>query len=185
MKVAIVIGHGPNKDKGAVNIENGKIVATELDYNRELASLIKVNLHSGVEGVIVNRVIERLQPVKETNATGAKLAIELHLNSYDEDRDGEGDASGTEMIVSGSQKGREFAQYLQKAAVTVLGLPDRGIKLPQGGGRGKRWLTETNMPAVIVESFFIDNDHDLLVGCNKKNALAKAYADAIVTAISR
>lgn len=169
-KVAIVIGHGPNIDRGAINEASG---TTELDWNTDLANRIKMRLSGRIEGVIVHRVVERLQPVQQTNATGANAAVELHLNSFN------GEVSGTEMIAV-STRGRAFAGLLQAAAVRVLGLPNRGVKPPQAGGRGARWLKETDMPAVIVESFFIDNNHDLFVGNQKKDQLAQAYADAMV-----
>lgn len=172
-RVAIVIGHGPRIDEGAENKDG----TTELDWNQDLAHRIlrditepSIRLH----GVVVHRVTEKLQPVTETNETRADMAIELHLNSTP-------GASGTEMIhYPGSARGMKLASLLQAAAVRVLGLPNRGIKTPQGGGRGLRWLKNTNMPAVIVESFFIDNDGDLSVGNEKKDELAKAYADALV-----
>lgn len=175
-KVAIVIGHGPRIDKGAVNRATE---TTELDWNTELASMIKTALVGRVEAVIVHRVTERLQPVTETNATKADCAIELHLNSFD------GIASGTEMIcLPSSPRANHLASLLQTAAVQTLQLPDRGVKGPQGGGRGQRWLKGTTMPAVIVESFFIDRDEDLSIGGMLKDELAQAYADAIAGFLS-
>jgi len=79
-----------------------------------------------------------------------------------------------------STKGKALATRLQSAAVGVLKLNDRGIKPPQNG-RGAALLRKTNMPAVIVESFFIDNDGDLARGNLKKDALAAAYADALLS----
>lgn len=170
-KVALVIGHGPKVDLGAVNKAARE---TELNWNTDLAQRIKDRLSGRAEGVIVKRTTERLQPVMETNATKADAAVELHLNAFN------GSASGTEMIAV-SKRGRELATLLQAAAVRVLGLPDRGVKGPQGGGRGQRWLNGTSMPAVIVESFFIDNDKDLARANAKKDDLAQGYADAIVS----
>lgn len=169
-KVVIVIGHGPKHDTGAVGRDN----VTELAWNTDLAERIKHALIAGrkLDAVIVKRVTEELQPVLETNATNANFAIELHLNSTP-------GASGTEMIhAPQSPKGIALAKALQKAAVGVLGLPDRGVK-PPWKGRGLRWLNGTKMPAVIVESFFIDNPHDLRVGNFKKQKLAEAYAEAL------
>lgn len=169
--IAIVIGHGPSRDKGATNRDG----TTELAWNRDLANLIVGAIGTRAKAVIVNRVTERLQPVLETNMTGAHAAVELHLNSFN------GVASGTEMIhAENSVEGVKLAKALQVAAVNVLRLPDRGVKPPQGGGRGKRWLVQTRMPAVIVESFFIDNAKDLARGNEVKSQLAKAYADALV-----
>lgn len=172
-RIAIVVGHGPKVDKGAEH-PNG---TNELKWNRNLAERIANHLEGRAIPIIVDRVIERLQPVTETNATQANIAIELHCNSYN------GTATGTEMIYHlGSEGGKRLATLLQKAAVKVLGLADRGIKGPQGGGRGSRWLSGTKMPAVIVESFFIDNTNDLNIANAKKEELAKAYADALFEA---
>lgn len=170
-KVAIVVGHGPKHDTGAVNKDG----TTELIWNRDLARRIQKALEGRLDAVIVNRVIEQLQPVKETNETGADMTVELHLNDS-----GTGKASGSEMIHAlGSKKGPILAGLLQQAAVDTLGLPNRGIKTPWMG-RGRRWLEGTKMPAVIVESFFIDNSDDLRRGNLKKQKLAEAYADALV-----
>lgn len=173
--IAIVIGHGPSIDKGADNPDG----TTELEWNTELAGMLKDAIGDRANAVIVHRVTERLQPVKETNATNADAAVELHLNSFN------GKASGTEMIHAvNSTRGKVLAALLQRAAVGALQLPDRGIKGPQGGGRGQRWLNGTRMPAVIVESFFVDNDGDLAIANQAKKTLAKAYADALVEFVS-
>lgn len=171
--VALVIGHGPKHDRGAVSRDKS---VNELDWNRDLVEKIQSSIKSksGLACYIVHRTIERLQPVKETNETNANIAIEFHLNSSD------GKASGIEMIhANGSKRGKLLAQALQSAAVKVLRLNDRGVKTPWQG-RGERWLKGTKMPAVIAESFFIDNDTDLTIGTTKKNELANAYADAII-----
>lgn len=169
--IAIVIGHGPSIDKGAFN-SNGM---SELQWNTGLANLIEREIGNRAKVIIVHRVTERIAPVKEVNQTKADLAIELHLNAFNSQ------ASGTEMLhwVS-SKKGALLAEKLQRAAVGVLGLPDRGLKPIKAGGRGAGFLRDTVMPAVIVESFFVDNGADLSVGTKKKDLLAKAYADALV-----
>ena len=176
-RVAIVTGHGPKIDRGAVNRATG---TTELDWNTELASMIKNAMAGRVDAVIVHRVTERLQPVTETNATKADCSIEMHLNSSENHA-----ASGSEMIcLPSSPKANHLASLLQAAAVRTLQLPDRGVKGPRRGPdgklRGHRWLKGTTMAAVIVESFFIDNDSDLAIGNSLKGNLAQAYADAIV-----
>lgn len=168
--IAIVIGHGPKIDKGAFN-SNGM---SELEWNHGFANLIERALGNRAKAVIIHRQIERVPPWKEVNAIRPDLAVELHLNAYNSQ------ASGTEMIYyPGSKKGLALAQRLQKAAVAVLGLPNRGVKTPMRG-RGMVFLERTNCPAVIIESFFIDNGADLAVGNQKKAELAQAYADVLV-----
>lgn len=168
--VALVIGHGPKKDKGAFS-QNGKV--NELEWNTLLVSIIEAELKSlGVKTFVIHRAIELVQPVKQTNATGADGAIEFHLNSFNEK------ASGTEMFYSGSGKGEMLANSLLKAATTILKLPNRGIKVRKKG-RGSPFIMNTTMPAVIAESFFIDNNFDLDRGNEVVRPLAIAYAQAI------
>jgi N-acetylmuramoyl-L-alanine amidase len=168
MKIALIPGHGPSIDQGAENKDG----TTELAWNRDLVRRIKSHLDGRAEVVVINRVRERLSPVAEINATQAQVALEFHLNASN------GKASGTEMIYI-SRAGRIIAEKLLNAAVGVLRLPNRGVKQPFAG-RGNFFLTKTRMPAVIVESFFIDNSEDLEVGNARKEELALAYALALV-----
>lgn len=171
--IAIAIGHGPKIDLGATSAD-GKV--TERDWNADLASRIAAHLSGRADARIIHRVTERVQPVAQVNATNAVCAIELHCNAYN------GVASGTEMIHHpGSKEGIRLARLLQSAAVGVLALPDRGVKGPQAGGRGSAFLANTRMPAVIVETGFIDNPRDLSVMTTRKNALALAYAEALMS----
>lgn len=168
MKIALIPGHGPSIDKGAENQDG----TTELDWNRDLVRRIKSHLLGRAEVFVVHRVKERLSPVEQINATGADIAVEFHLNSAT------GQATGTEMIYI-SQAGKLLAERLQKAVVSALRLADRGVKTPWAG-RGNYFLTKTKMPAVIAESFFIDNDDDLRIGNARKEELAMAYANALM-----
>lgn len=171
-RIAVVVGHGPVKDRGAVNDASGM---TELDWNRELAVYIYEAIGPRAQVFVLSRRVEGTPPTDLVNTTDADCAVELHLNAYN------GSASGTEMIHHpSSTRGKELAVLLQQAAVGVLGLPDRGVKGPQAGGRGMAFLSRTRMPAVIVESFFIDNDRDLAIGTKQKKRLAAAYAEALL-----
>lgn len=168
--IAIVVGHGPTNDKGAQNPDG----TTELMWNRDLAHRIIKHIGDRCPVVLIYRKVENLPPYAEVNESEASIAVELHLNAFDNK------ATGTEMIhYEGSKRGMVLAQALQDAAVTVLKLKDRGIKTPQNG-RGNAFLKKTHMPAVIVESFFIDNNTDLARGNANKDSLAAAYADVLV-----
>jgi N-acetylmuramoyl-L-alanine amidase len=169
MIIALIPGHGPRIDEGATNPDG----TTELDWNRDLVDRIAFYLHDKAQVAIVHRVKERLSPVQEINQTGADIAVEFHLNAAT------GNASGTEMIYI-SKAGKRLAEKLQAAAVRVLRLPDRGVKQPFAG-RGNYFLSKTTMPAVIVESGFIDNNGDLSVLNSRKEELARAYAEALIS----
>lgn len=169
--LAICVGHGPRIDKGAQNHDG----TSELDWNKDLGIRLKDFLEPSrfINPVLIYRRVENVPPVQAVNEIGADLAIELHLNAFD------GNASGTEMIhYPGSTKGARLAAILLTAAVGVLQLPNRGVKTPFSG-RGNAFLRGTRCPAVIVESFFIDNDNDLKVGNANKQRLVQAYADAL------
>lgn len=171
MKICLIPGHGPIRDKGAENRDG----TNELEWNQDLVRRIATHLQGKAGVTIVHRSQERLSPVHMINTTNADIAIEFHCNAAN------GTATGTEMIYyPSSRAGKALAEKLQKAVVSVLGLKDRGVREPFDG-RGNRFLAGTRMPAVIAESFFIDNSSDLAVGNAKKDLLALAYADAILS----
>jgi N-acetylmuramoyl-L-alanine amidase len=171
-RIALVIGHGPVKDTGASS-SDGK--ASELEWNRKFVPIVEAELNKrGVKTWLFHRIVERTPPVLNVNGTTAECALEFHLNSSTPT------GTGTEMIYyAASSKGRKLAVALQEAAVSALGLKDRGVK-PPFNGRGNGFLKNTNMPAVIVESFFISNPSDLATGTARMKQLAAAYADALV-----
>lgn len=168
---AIIVGHS-RVSQGAANPHCG---TTEFEYNEPLAQLIADQLQKcgSVRPVIIYRDSYKTLSSK-VNETGADIAIELHCNAHNTE------VSGTEMLHwHTSQNGKRLAQELQNAAVTTLGLPDRGVKPIDADDRGGYLLRHTSMPCVIVESFFIDNDDDLAIGIEKRQALAVRYARAI------
>jgi len=175
--VGIVIGHGPKIDTGAVSVDGNE---TELAWNRELAFYI-CKFSEKFDAALIHRKVEKLPPYAEVNSLHCDLAIELHLNSSDPA------ATGSEMIhYAGSTKGKQFAELLLTAAVSTLKLKNRGVKTPWQG-RGNAFLKNTRCPAVIVESFFINNPSDLARGAEVQEDLARAYVhsiDQMVEAIS-
>lgn len=173
MKIlALVIGHGPRVDRGAQN-RNG---TTELDWNTDLAERIMEKLETtpALKAIVVHRRIENVPPTSAVNDIGAHFAVELHCNAFDTH------ATGTEMIhYPGSSKGNRLAEVLLNKVVDCLELPNRGVKTPFQG-RGNAFLSKTRCPAIIAETMFIDNDHDLSVATVKKEELATAYAEGMI-----
>ena len=169
--VALVIGHGPTKDQGAYSKDKR---VSELQWNRAFVPIVASELKKlGVEYWVLERRTEKRSPIATINVTGAQACCEFHLNSAD------GQPSGTEMIYyPGSVKGAKLGRAMQKAAVTILQLPDRGIRTPYAG-RGMAFLRDTKMPAIIVETFFICTPGDLQRGTAVRYPLAVAYAQAL------
>jgi len=90
----------------------------------------------------------------------------------------DGKATGIEMLHSGGTNSITLARMMLIAGHDVLRITNRGLK-NHASGRGGAFLTQTNAPACIVESFFIDNPSDLDIGLDKMAALAKSYAQAL------
>ena len=104
------------------------------------------------------------------NASGAELAVSVHLNS--------GGGTGPECWHwTGNAETAELSQRVADSVAAALGLPSRGAKASQVF----YWLLHTDMPAVLVEVCFVDSAGDAeayrRVG---PAAVARAIADAIV-----
>jgi len=75
-----------------------------------------------------------------------------------------------------------FAAEVQGNLLEVLSTIDRGIKPKASEDRGGYMLSQTNMPCIIAEPFFIDEDQDYKMGmeCWQDGRLVGAYTDAIL-----
>lgn len=166
MKVCISVGHSPD-EQGAYN---QTFDVTEFSYNSALGKLVVKELEKlGHEVELVFRKTLRELP-KQINMTNADVAVELHCNAFNKM------ISGTEVLhYPESTKGSALAEFIQEAIVDTLDLRDRGIKPSER----EIILRKTKMPCVIVESFFIDNDVDMILGIEHKQDLAVAIASGI------
>ena len=104
------------------------------------------------------------------NASGAELAVSVHLNS--------GGGTGPECWHwTGNAETAELSQRVADSVAAALGLPSRGAKASQAF----YWLRHTDMPAILVECCFVDSERDAeawrRVG---PAAVARAIADAVV-----
>ena len=112
------------------------------------------------------------EEVREANASGAEIAVSFHANA------GGGKGDGFEAFCySTSTKGKKLAQLCEKY-VKELGQNSRGVK----SGDHLYFIRKTNMTAVLVESFFLDNDKDNDIGdtVEEQRAFGVAYAKAIL-----
>lgn len=170
MKIALVVGH-KERSPGACN-SNG---LCEFEYNNQLVKLINKRLIDGkVESHIVYRNSYLDLPVK-INEIEPSHIISFHCNAFNKK------ASGTEVLYyHRSSTAKVMARTLQDSIVGVLGLPDRGIKPKTAEDRGGYLLKYTHAPCVIVESFFIDNDNDLIIGVELIEELADAISELML-----
>lgn len=167
-KVFLSAGHG-GSDPGAV--ANG---LRESDINLQtLLACRDVLVANGVT-VVCSRTTNADDPVsqevKEANASGADVAVSFHANA------GKGDGFEA-FYYSSSSEGKKLASLCEKH-VKALGQNSRGVK----PGDKLYFVRKTKMTAVLVESFFVDNPNDKLIGDTtvEQIALGVAYATAIL-----
>ena len=101
--------------------------------------------------------------------------ISIHCNSVESPY-----AEGTETwYCSGSEAGRLLAECIQDQIVDSLNTVDRGIKVAVPGKNGLYVLTNTDMPAVLVELAFISNEDDEKLLRNNQDDFARAIARGV------
>lgn len=167
-KVFLSAGHG-GSDPGAVAYG-----MREKDINLTvMLACNEVLVRHGVTTVL-SRISDENDPVgqevKEANASGADLAASFHINA--------GGGDGFEVFYyTRSAKGKKLAQLGEKY-VKALGQNSRGVK----SGNHLYFIKNTNITAVLFESFFIDNDKDNNIGDTtaEQKAFGVAYAKAIL-----
>ena len=181
MKVFINPGHDTTYDSGAVNPNTG---LRECDVAAEVGALVVDYLEAaGCECQIMQS--DNLAPtragrssyddrqgptVTETaNDWGADIFVSIHCNSANTA------AQGTEVECYGGGAGEKLAQCIQSQIVDSLGTVDRGVKyMPK-----LLVLKYTDMPAVLVEMAFINDDEDAALLTGKTDEFARAIARGV------
>ena len=169
-KIALSIGHSILKN-GECTSASG--VVNEYKYNKKLAPYIKkylekvgctVDIINVPEKKYTSKSSEKTYKLEKINGHKYDMAIELHLNCAN------GKAHGCEVYYV-SSKGKEIAQRIDKKLGTVF--TDRGVKTAQ-----LYFLTKTDCPSALVESFFCDSKSDYKIGKNY-DKIGKLIAEGI------
>lgn len=168
-RVFLGVGHG-GKDSGAV----GYIV--EKDGALVIATACKDYLIANGVEVKMSRYIDEdeslTSKINECNAYCPNLCADIHLNA--------GGGDGAEVFHSiVNEKGKMLAENILNELVAI-GQNSRGTKT-KVNSRGSDYfgfIRSTNAPAVIVESFFVDNAEDVKIGdtVEKQKAIGQAIA---------
>ena len=163
MKIFINPGHGES-DPGAcgnglkerdVVLKIGKRVE---NYLRAVGYDVKLFQYDGLQEIC-----------NAANDYGADLFVSIHCNAAN------GKARGTETYCFyGSTTGRKLANAIQRQLVDSIDTMHRGVK-----EAGFYVLSGTNMPAVLVETAFIDNPQDAALLVEHEDDFARAIARGI------
>lgn len=175
VKVAIDAGHG-GFDNGAVY--NGR---REKDDNLEIAlELGRILQNNGIE-VAYTRTDDRydspVQKAQLANATGADYLVSIHRNAAYAPNT----YSGVQTLVydnSGVRK--ELAEAINNE-LEDIGFNNINVETRKDLGI----LRRSNMPAVLVEVGFIDNDYDNSVLDASVTRTAQAIADGILDVVGK
>ena len=174
MKVFLNPGHAPNghPDPGAVNEETGlRESDVALAVGKSAASYLNA---AGVETELLQS--DSLEEICEAaNTSDANIFVSIHCNAAEAE-----ETNGTETwACAGSYRGGMLANCIQRELVDALGTTDRGVKIATPGVNGLYVLTNTDMPAVLIELAFITNPRDENILAHDQDALARAVARGV------
>ncbi|MBW4671644.1 MAG: N-acetylmuramoyl-L-alanine amidase [Cyanomargarita calcarea GSE-NOS-MK-12-04C] len=160
MKFGIDIGHNCPHDTGASGIQQ------EDKLTKEVGEIVIKNLQKAGHTVInctpkfANALSDSLrQRTEKANTEKVDFYASIHFNASN------GIANGTEVYAL-TKKGSEVANRVLEQLV-ALGFRNRGVKI-----LNFFVLTNTNMPAILIECCFCDSPIDMA----KYNAVAIANA---------
>ncbi|MCP1101374.1 glucan-binding repeat-containing protein [Aequitasia blattaphilus] len=187
-EVVIVLdpGHG-GSDSGASNKTYG---AKEKDLVLTIANAVKSELsqYYGVrvemtrttDVLLGSNISEDLKARPEiAKSKGANLFVSLHLNAFN------GSAKGAEVYyASGSPSPSQSVSQSVQDALVSLGLGNRGVKTAE-------YVVLTGcrnygIPALLIESAFIDNDNEYLTYLNstaKLNSIGTKIGSSIANSL--
>ena len=169
--LVIDAGHGGN-DTGALGA-----ISKEKDINLNVALAFGRYVERNCPDVkiVYTRKTDVFIPLMEraniANRNKADLFISIHCNAAG------GEAAGTETLVYSIDGGpaTQLANCIQSQIVNSLGTIDRGLKERPG----LVVLKHTDMPAVLVETAFIDNANDSQLLTDRQDDFARAIARGV------
>lgn len=182
MKVYLNPGHDLAYDSGAVHADaNGDVDLRECDVAARIGALAKQYLEAaGCEVRMLqsdnlcndsDRPDRPVAVCDDANDWGADCFVSIHCNAC-----ASHDARGTETwCYADGTDGSLLAEKIQTQIVASVDTTDRGVKVMPG----LMVLHNTDMPACLVETAFIDNDFDAELLQSSYDAFARAIARGI------
>jgi N-acetylmuramoyl-L-alanine amidase len=159
-KIAIDPGHGNSNRKAGI-FDPGAVSgsATEADIVLQWALTGKWVLSNefGIAVWLTRDDDSDPTPVStrddKAEAAGCTHFLSIHCNAATPQ------ATGTETYYRDGVD-KIFAQKVQAAAVSALGLRDRGLKIESAGQHSRLAIFNFDGPAALLETGFIDNTND-------------------------
>lgn len=178
-KIFINPGHAPDgdPDPGAVNALTD---LRECDVALNVGLAVSQYLQSAGYETVVHQS-DSLESVCSTaNSLPADLFVSIHCNAA-----ANTEAQGTETwYCHNSAEGEKLATQIQGQIVNSLPVVDRGLKVATPGVNGLYVLSNTDMPAVLVELAFISNAEDEALLETRQDDFARAIARGITDYLS-
>lgn len=181
-KVFINPGHDQEHDSGAVNANGTRecdiaaAIGAKVEYylqNAGCETMLMQSDNLNWDSDYADRQDAAVCPT--ANEWPADLFVSIHCNAANTV------AHGTEVeIYSVGGQSQLLAQCIQDQIVNSIGTLDRGVKeMPQ-----LIVLKHTDMPAVLVETAFIDNDDDCTLLVEHTDDFAAAIARGVTDYLS-
>ncbi|WP_078394538.1 N-acetylmuramoyl-L-alanine amidase [Shouchella patagoniensis] len=172
-KVMIDAGHG-GSDPGAVGHgmqEKSLVLMIAKGIEAELSAYqVEVKLTRATD-----RIVSLTDRARQANTWGADLFVSIHINA--------GGGTGFESFThpSAGRTTKTMQQTIHQAIIKQLNVRDRGQKTANFAV-----LRETEMPAVLTESLFIDHVQDakLLKKRSTIEAIVAGHREGIVNALA-
>lgn len=177
MKIAVRYGHSPRCKGASSKYGDEQNIMSKLAPH--VCKLLRDAGHQVLEIKSNETTIngDLAYGVNKANAWGAELFVSLHMNASN------GQGQGTEVwLYNGNNASLKSKATKIVANFSSIGLKNRGVKYSTGLYELKR----TAMPAMIVETMFVDNAHDMqkVFGPTSWEKLARCVANGIDPKIS-
>lgn len=173
-KIFINPGHDPESLAGTADYDRGADNEAMGLYENTIAASVgelveKYLIAAGCETrSLQDELLKRIY--REANNWGADLFISIHCNAFN------GTAQGTETLTYPTDKeGAKLAECVQSQIIDTFGTVDRGVKFRTD----LAVLNGTDMPAILVEMAFIDNDEDAVLLRDRQDDFARAIARGV------
>ncbi|HEC66493.1 MAG TPA: N-acetylmuramoyl-L-alanine amidase [bacterium] len=178
--ICLSAGHSVTESGAFNKKENLKESDLNMDIVAKTAEILRIH---GIDTLTVPDNLSLQATINWINERSNQIdvCVESHVNS--------GGGHGVEAWhYTGSEKSKEFCQFMVDAIVAETGMRDRGIKDESTNKHGKLgFVHDTNPLAGLVETGFIHSDNDLkLLKTNQgKMRIAKGLARGLLSYLGK